>query len=61
MGNEEPLAFFLGFLLGGLMTLAVSSCTTTPNSKWQSEAIKHGAAQYSPVTGKFEWNDEAEK
>lgn len=61
MGNEEPLAAFLGFLLAVVVYTAVASFYMTPTAKWQAEAIKHGAAQYSPVTGKFEWNDETEK
>ncbi len=28
--------------------------------KWQSEAIKHGAAHYDAKTGAFTWNTEVE-
>ncbi|NCX55788.1 MAG: hypothetical protein EBW87_01105 [Burkholderiaceae bacterium] len=45
--------FFIGFLIG---ILAIGFFAT-PNHIWQKQAIDHGAAQYSPVTGKFEWKD----
>ena len=45
--------FFIGLLIGMLAIGFVA----TANHVWQKEAIEHGAAQYSPVTGKFEWKD----
>lgn len=51
-------AVFAGFVTGICFAfMTVYSCAT-PTRTWQAEAIKHGAAQYNVITGKFEWKEE---
>lgn len=56
MNDEAPAAvgcFFIGLIIG----ITSVGFIATANNVWQKQAIDHGAAQYSPTTGKFEWKD----
>jgi hypothetical protein len=42
------VSFLLGACWGESMAI----------NRWQTEAVKHGAAHYNPQTAAFEWNDQ---
>ena len=56
MNDDGPPAVAC-FFIGALVVFLGMMFCSTPNHQWQKQAIDHGAAQYSPVTGKFEWKD----
>lgn len=45
------------FFIGAALMFSVLSFFVTFDCKWHRQAIEHGAAQYNPVTGKFEWKE----
>ena len=38
-----------------LICIIVLATGAHPESYWHAKIIEHGAGQYHPVTGKFEW------
>lgn len=57
MNNDEVGLSVACFFIGALVMFLGMNFYSTPNHQWQKQAIDHGAAQYSPVTGKFEWKE----
>ena len=55
--DDEVQAAVGCFLIGATSMFLAMSFFVTFDCKWQKQAIDHGAAQYSPVTGKFEWKE----
>jgi len=48
---DEILAFALGLFIGAVISTLVIISGSQPNKS----VIKHGCAQYNPITGDFEW------
>lgn len=54
------MEFAIGAMAGFLPLLWFMVTFTSPDLVWMREAIKHGAAQYNPKTGIFEWKQPAD-
>ena len=51
--NGNGIFFTIGFCIGVVITSLLLYIII--NDLWQRKCIKHGAAQYNPITAKFEW------
>ena len=62
-GPSEPMSatalgrvqgFLLGVVVMGVVALGVH---VAEHTRWQREAVSHGAAAYDPVTGVWYWKE----
>lgn len=61
MSKDEVAALILGGIVGLIVTVLVCAALHDKSvDRWQQEAIDHGAAQYNPTTGNFEWKEKVE-
>lgn len=61
MSSDEGATFLLGAALSGLLVLAVCSVAHKGSmNAWEKQCIEHGAAQYNPTTGNFEWKEKVD-
>lgn len=61
MHSDEFIIFtfgcFCSFVICTLISLGISSGNT---DWWQKQCVEHGAAQYNPTTGNFEWKEKVD-
>jgi hypothetical protein len=55
--ESEATGLFMTGLIGGVAVAALVAAVliASINTDWKRDAIKHGAGQFNPQSGAFEW------
>lgn len=53
--REWTVLIFVVFFMSILFITGMQIGENNEQARWQAEAVKHGAAEYDQMTGKWQW------